>query len=157
MENRIFHAHCDLKGETDDVVGFVKFVYNEDQKKTNVMISVKGLKPGNHGVHIHQDFTKGSMGGGMCYNPLGATKHGDPNSTERHMGDMGNISAVEDKEITTWAYEDYIIQVNGPYSIIGKTVVVHENEDDLGKGASEESQKNGNVGPPLFSGIILPS
>ena len=42
----------------------------------------------------------------------------------------------------------------GEYSIIGRSVVVHANEDDLGKTDHPESKKTGNSGPRVACGVI---
>lgn len=70
----------------------------------------------------------------------------------RHIGDLGNFKVVNDKcniDIT-----DSKIQLTGPHSILGRSLVIHMNEDDLGKGGNEESSFTGNVGRPRGCGII---
>ena len=37
--------------------------------------------------------------------------------------------------------------MHGDFSIIGKSIVVHEGVDDLGRGCTEESRKTGSAGP----------
>lgn len=58
-------------------------------------------------------------------------RHGPPDSSERHVGSLGNIES--DGREATLHLEDSLVQVIGPYSIIGRSVVIYEREDDLGE------------------------
>ncbi|XP_059821995.1 superoxide dismutase [Cu-Zn]-like [Hypanus sabinus] len=89
---------------------------------------------------------------GVHYNPC-EKKHGGPQDDERHVGDLGNIEANDDG-IAKFEMHDRLLRLAGNYSVIGRTLVVTENEDDLGKGGNEESLIRGNAGKGLAWGII---
>ena len=67
-----------------------------------------------------------------CANSHGKT-HGAPDDEERHVGDLGNVTA-NDEGLAKFDYTDKLIKLNGPTSIIGRTMVIHADPDDLGKG-----------------------
>ncbi|KAF0502371.1 copper/zinc binding superoxide dismutase [Gigaspora margarita] len=128
-------------------------VFTQEVGKVTVDIDIKGLTDGDHGFHIHEfgDNTNGCTSAGPHFNPHKKT-HGGKDDENRHVGDLGNVKAVNGvvKEQIT----DAIITLEGEYSIIGRTVVVHEGIDDLGKGGHEFSLTTGNAGGRLACGVI---
>ena len=63
------------------------------------------------------DLTNGCVSVGAHYNPLGKA-HGAPTDVERHVGDLGNVQTNEVGEALL-TFEDSVISLNGPLSIIG--------------------------------------
>lgn len=90
---------------------------------------------------------------GLHYNPYGKF-HGGPNDEERHIGDLGNIEAGEDG-VGRLDLEDHLINIVGwENNVVGRAMVVHTSEDDLGKGGNDESLKTGNAGGRIACGVI---
>ena len=115
---------------------------------------ITGLKEGLHGFHIHEfgDNTNGCTSAGAHYNPLGK-EHGAPEDQNRHVGDLGNVSAGSNG-VANVDISDRAISLHGAHSIIGRSLVVHENPDDLGRGGHETSKTTGNAGGRLACGVI---
>ncbi|KAH0461310.1 hypothetical protein IEQ34_008885 [Dendrobium chrysotoxum] len=119
---------------------------------TTVNVRVTGLTPGSHGFHLHEfgDTTNGCISTGAHFNPNSLT-HGAPEDEVRHAGDLGNIVA-NDEGIAEATIVDNQIPLEGPNSVVGRAFVVHELEDDLGKGGHELSLTTGNAGGRLACG-----
>jgi len=96
---------------------------------------VKGLvRPGLHGFHIHEtsDFSKGCVSAGPHYNPFNRL-HGGPDDAERHVGSLGNIDG-DNTGVAKGFMIDREVKIKGPYTVIGRSFMVHEDPDDLGRG-----------------------
>ena len=149
------YAVCMLKeAATSGANGMVKFVQKEGAK-VQIAAEITGLTPGRHGFHVHEfgNLTNGCTTAGAHYNPDGKT-HGGPADAIRHVGDLGNIEAGEDG-VARLEIEDHLINIYGEVNnIIGRSMVVHEKEDDLGRGDNDESKKTGNAGSRIACGII---
>jgi Cu-Zn family superoxide dismutase len=114
-----------------------------------IMGEVSGLKPGKHGFHIHEfgDCTSGDdKCAGGHFNP-GKKKHGAPDSEERHVGDLGNITA-NGRGIASIRIKDKMVALSGPRSIIGRAVIIHADADDL------KSQPSGAAGKRIAGGVV---
>ena len=99
------------------------------------------------------NLSNGCITAGEHFNPHKKT-HGGPHDENRHVGDLGNIEAGEDG-VGKYDYEDHMISIiGGEHNVIGRSVVIHLKEDDLGRGGDDESLKTGNAGARLSCGII---
>lgn len=131
-------------------------VFTEVSKtKVEITVNLKKLAPGKHGFHIHEtgNLEEGCKSCCAHFNPT-HTKHGGPQDKERHVGDLGNIEA-NSKGICHMTFTDSKIKLRGrKYNIIGRSVIVHADEDDLGKGGNKESLKTGNAGARIGCAVI---
>jgi Cu-Zn family superoxide dismutase len=66
---------------------------------------------------------------------------------------MGNITANEDG-IAKFYFTTNKITLFGELSIVGRSVVIHADEDDLGEGGHEDSLTTGHSGARLDCAVI---
>lgn len=133
--------------EGNTVHGVVTFTKVENGIK--VVADIKGLAPGKHGFHIHEYgdcSAPDATSAGGHFNPDNK-QHGAPDAAERHVGDMGNVTADADGN-GHLELIDNLMTFSGPHSIIGRGVIVHSGEDDL------TSQPTGNAGSRVACGVI---
>jgi len=147
--NTMIKAVCVIQGKCNGTIHM-----EEKNNKTIIYGTITGLKPGKHGFHIHEtgDLTEGCSSLCSHYNPF-HKNHGGIQDKDRHVGDLGNIEANE-KGVAKFYYEDKLIKLRGKYSVIGRSFVVHEDEDDLGKGHHKDSKTTGHSGKRIGCGVI---
>lgn len=145
-------ASCVLVGAK--VKGSLVFEQSVIGGPTTVKGQITGLETGKHGFHIHQygDLSNGCTSCAGHYNPFGKN-HGGPSDAERHAGDLGNIEAKAG-EPTTVDITDTLLSLVGAHSVVGRAVVVHAGEDDLGKGGHDDSLTTGHAGAREACGVI---
>ncbi|GCC21272.1 copper chaperone for superoxide dismutase isoform X2 [Chiloscyllium punctatum] len=116
-----------MLGPEGNIKGAVRFL-QLSEKLCLIEGTVDGLKPGQHGLHVHEfgDLTNSCLSCGDHYNP-GENRHGGPQDVDR----------VSD--------------------IIGRSLVIDSGEDDLGRGSHPLSKVTGNSGERLACGIIARS
>jgi Cu-Zn family superoxide dismutase len=139
-----------------NIKGNVKF--NEDLVNNCIQINlnITGLKPkSKHGFHVHEAGDLTDKCTSMCahFNPYGSS-HGCPGIKERHIGDLGNIH-TNSKGEAKYTFYDNVIKLRGTKcNIIGRGLIIHEDEDDCGKGENAESLKTGNAGKRIACAVI---
>ncbi|KAL5287899.1 hypothetical protein ACFFRR_008627 [Megaselia abdita] len=143
-----------VEGSGGKVKGNITFTQAACGQNVLIRVYVTGLSKGLHGFHVHEkgDLTNGCASTGGHFNP-DKVNHGAPADNVRHVGDLGNIKANDDGIVDT-TFHDAIINLSGEFSIIGRGLVIHEGEDDLGKGGNSDSLKTGNAGNRAACGVI---
>jgi len=137
------------------ITGYIQFEQSIQGGPTTIYGYIKGLSVGKHGIHIHQygDLSNGCESAGPHYNPYGKT-HGGPGQPNRHVGDLGNIECRMPGELVTFHLVDPLVSLIGPTSVIGRTLIIHADEDDLGQTSHPLSKTTGNSGERIACAII---
>lgn len=111
------------------------------------------LPPGKHGFHIHRaGDLRGEGCQGLCehYDIHNNNHGGSPDHKgERHTGDLGNIEFKYGK-----FQKDYYIKGINSKDLWGRSIIVHQDEDDLGKGHFEDSKITGHSGARIGCAIF---
>jgi Cu-Zn family superoxide dismutase len=110
------------------------------------------LPAGEHGFHIHTNGDmrdEGCMGACSHFNKGSPKQHGGPPGSKgkRHTGDLGNVGKTN---------HVYIFKLQGVSvtELLGRTLIVHADEDDLGKGTEEDSLTTGHAGKRIACALI---
>lgn len=120
------------------------------------LIAYENKKLGLH-VHTTGDLTNQCKACGMHYNPFNQFHGGT--SGERHLGDFGNINVdgngLANIDTTVTLPMDLNLKLPSVLGMLaGRSLVLHDKEDDLGKGNNNESAINGNSGSRIACGVI---
>ena len=123
--------------------------------RVKVAYEIRGLAPGKHGFHIHKygDLRDGCDSACSHFNPSG-NSHGGPRSKVRHAGDLGNVLSVRGISRGSVTVSGISLNPASRNSIIGRSIVLHEHADDLGRGGTPESLKTGSAGKRLACAVI---
>lgn len=130
------------------------------QRKNGVVIMAKFTKlpdgHGKHGFHIHK---AGDLRGEGCkaacdhWHKGKPTTHGGPPSLggPRHTGDLGNIQIKSGQS----TYEkEYFLRDVRVEELYGRSLIVHADGDDYGKGGHDDSLTTGHSGARIACSII---
>ena len=150
-------AVAEIKGE--GITGTATFseVKHGTGSAVHIEISASGLKPGQHGVHLHAigkceppAFT--AAGGHFDPGPAGNT---DPDANHPyHMGDLPNLSIGEDGKGTLTAVTTRVTLTAGPLSVFdtdGTAIILHANPD---QGITGEPKSGVSGGPRAACGVL---
>lgn len=136
---------------TSDVEGEV--VVSPSSKGVRLVATFTKLPPGKHGFHIHKaGDLRGQGCQGLCeHYDIGQHVHGgSPTSKkERHTGDLGNIQMKSGRVRTSYELKGVSVR-----DLWGRSIIVHEDEDDVGKGSFEDSLVTGHSGKRMACAIF---
>ena len=168
---------------TTYLFGKVEFTQYSYDAPVKVYLRIEGLPDGVHGFHIHEKPLEDTEGDVMdCCDKLGGhfhvgekwslenqngTKHGNGIQTsegeemECHTGDLCNNIVVENN-FCELSFVDTKISLfkDDKRCIIGRSIVIHDEADDLGMAEYDEEKKNidkyitGNAGRRIACGNI---
>lgn len=133
----------DISPKSDSgVSGTVKFTQKENE--VVMELSMSGLTPGEHGIHIHEhddcSADDGSSAGGH-WNPT-ESDHGKWGEEHFHKGDIGNLIADENGDATLVFTSDHwcLNCEDETMNIVGRSLIIHADADDF------HTQPTGNAG-----------
>lgn len=134
--------------ESNKIKGVVIFTQKEGYVR--IKIDIKGLnKTHQHGFHIHEsgDLREGCKSCCAHYNPDGLD-HGSLD--DGHAGDLGNIITDENGScLMIIKCSKFIVD-----EILGRSIIIHEDKDDLGMGTFEDSKTTGHSGSRIACSVI---
>lgn len=115
----------------------------------SISTDLSGLKKNSKlGFHIHQNgICEGPdfISAGDHFNPH-KSRHGSPESSERHSGDLGNLQTdLDGKSKTKISLKGVTLD-----EVMGKAILIHAKPDDL------KTQPSGNSGARIACGLIRP-
>jgi Cu-Zn family superoxide dismutase len=158
---------------TDQIEGHVSFSQQSPDQDVRVYVYIEGLPEGVHGFHVHEKPLEDTDGDVMdCCDKLGGhfnvgekwspenqsgTRHGPGG----HNGDLCN-NIYSDGDLCEIAFSDSKISLfpEDERCIVGRSIVIHEDPDDLGLPEYEDKKKNisklitGNAGKRIACGNI---
>lgn len=146
------HAAAAIVDTTGQTVGFAKFT-EDGGGRLHVKVHVRGLTPGEHGIHLHAVGScelPGFTSAGGHFNPFGR-QHGLHNENGHHAGDLPNlvVNPAGIGRLSTITEEATLSAGQGSlFDQDGSAIVVHAGQDD------HVSDPAGNSGPRVACGVI---
>lgn len=137
------------------------FVFHQCNPRGAVTVHVQLSGLGRrqvHAFHVHEygDLRGGCDTLGGHFNPDGVD-HGDGSLGAGHGGDLlNNLPRATPSGRVSFTFETRGISLcpRSRRCILGRSVVVHEGVDDLGRGGTRESRTTGSAGGRLMCAVV---
>ena len=128
-----------------------KATFTEHAGKVKLKVTVSGLTPGQHAIHLHEKgdcSAPDAASAGGHWNPS-SENHGKWAHAPFHHGDLGNLVAdAKGKAELSIETDLWTIGDGKPSDVVGHAVVVHATLDDF------TTQPTGNAGGRVACGVI---
>jgi Cu-Zn family superoxide dismutase len=152
----VAEAAATLAGEGITGTATLSEYQHGDSRLVQIHLTVSGLKPGQHGVHLHAvgkcDAPFTSAGGHYDPGPAG---NPDPDANHPyHMGDLPNLQVGADGKGELNATTTRVTISDGPLTLAdadGSAIIIHGNPD---QGITGESKSGVSGGPRVACGVI---
>lgn len=147
-------AVCILKDDNGVQKGHVNLIQTSFGVRFNVQLW--NIPAGKHGFHVHRSGNLAEGSHSLCshFTSPGKT-HGDLNNPDAHDGDLGNLVVSDDGRCDAMIIGKYVsLDGNVRESIVGRSLVLHAGEDDLGLGSFPDSSTTGHSGDRIAYGLI---
>ncbi len=144
-------AAAEIKGTEPGSKISGTIIFQEKKGGLQVTTKISGAPAGLHGFHIHENGSCGDKGNaaGGHFNPDGV-KHGllrKDGFASAHAGDLGNVKIKANGKGGLKRFLPGLTLADGKYAVAGKSVILHEKQDDFG-------QPTGNAGGRIGCGVI---
>jgi superoxide dismutase, Cu-Zn family len=152
-EERDREAQAEMVTTRGEIAGVVTFSGEAGERvAVQGVLHVPGLSSGPKGLHVHEE--------GACEAPDFESAgdhfdpHGDPHGgredppEQRHTGDFGNVEVGPDGRAEIDLVDQVIDLGEGDEGVLGRALVLHEEEDDL------TTQPDGDAGDRVACGVI---
>ena len=144
--------------EVDAMTGAHDMKFMTGMKAVEITVTVTGLKPGAHGLHLHavgKCETPGFTSAGGHFDP-GPNSAPDPDTNHPfHMGDLPNLMADASGKATIKATTNRVTLGDGPLSVFdadGTAIIIHANPD---QGVTAETKAGLSGGPRAACGVLM--
>lgn len=133
-------------------------VLSDSRGGLRIVANLKGLPPGSHGFHVHENPNCGpAMKDGKMQAGLAAGGHYDPHATGKHVGPMGDAGHRGDLPVINVAADGTAtetvhalrLSVN---EVRARAIVIHEGGDNY----SDQPKPLGGGGARIACGVVSP-